>query len=437
MKPTCAPGAIRAAVFALLLLPEVAFGQQRLGEPVDSLLSLDSLLEEVRANNTSLRAARLEAAALATQVHQVSALPDPAVVVGYQPYALLTARGLQRSLWRVEQMLPYPGKLALRGKVAVLGAEGAGYEAKTLEADLVLQAKQTYYKLWRIQQQESRILAFKDRLQAFADNAAAQYAVGGGGQQEILRAQLEGSMLTQTLLDLAAQRRAAIATLARLSNRPALGTLPTNTRVEAPPFVRLDQAALLEIALAQRPEVGALDAAARRADATIALARKQFRPDFGLNLTYFDIAGDGALPTATGRDAIAIGVSVKVPLQRSRLRAKLEEARIRREQVKARQEALETLAQTQIADLVSRLREEAKQLSFYEEVLRPQAESSLQATLSAYATGGADFSDLLQAEQVLFSLGIGFDDLFASFLNTTATLERVLGITSLSDLDAP
>ena len=436
MQPTCAPSAIRALVFALLLLPEVAFGQQRLGEPVDSLLTLSSLLEEVRASNTSLRASRLEAAALATRVHQVSALPDPAVVVGYQPYALLTARGLQRSQWRIEQMLPYPGKLALRGKVAGLGAEGAGYEAKTLEADLLLQAKQAYYRLWRIQQQESRILAYRDRLRAFADDAAAQYAVGGGSQQEILRTQLEGSMLTQTLLDLAAQRRAAIETLARLSNKPSLATLPTNTRVESPPYVRLDQAALLEVALAQRPEVGALDAAARRADATIALARKQFRPDFGLSLTYFDIASDGALPAATGRDAIAIGLSVKVPLQRSGLQAKLEEARIRRDQVKARQEALETLAQTQIADLVSRLREELKQLSFYEEVLRPQAESSLQATLSAYSTGGAEFSDLLQAEQVLFSLGIGFDDLFASYLNTTATLERVLGITSLADLDA-
>lgn len=437
MKLIQSPGAACAVLIALLLLPASARGQHPTGAPADTLLSLDALLEEVQANNPSLRAARLEAEALSTRSRQVSALPDPTVMIGYQPFPLLTARGTQRSQWRVEQMVPYPGKLGLQGDIADLSAEVAGFEAETFEEDLLFEVKQTYYELYRIQQQEALILAFQDRLQNFADDAAVQYAVGTGMQQAILKAQLEGNTLSRVTLDLAERRRTAAETMARLLDRPTSEAFLADIRLEAPPFPRLDEAALLEIAFRERPEVEALDAAARRADAQIALARKQFKPDFGLSLTYFDVGAGDVPPTATGRDALAIGAAIKVPLQRGRLRARLEEARVRRSQVEARQEALETSFQTQIADLVSRLREEAQQLALYREALIPQAETTLQATLSAYTTGRTDFLDLLDAERMLFSLGTGYEDTYARYLKMTAALERALGVTSLADLDTP
>ena len=140
-------------------------------------------------------------------------------------------------------------------------------------------------------------------------------------------------------------------------------------------------------------------------------------------------------PTADGRDAFAIGASIKVPLQRGRLRARLEEARVRQVQVETRQEALETAFQTQIADLTSRLRQDTEQLTLYREALLPQAETTLQATLSAYTTGRTAFLDLLDAQRMLFSLRAGYEDTFARYLKGTAALERALGIPSLSELD--
>ncbi len=415
--------------------PMKTFGQKPAGPDTLHVLDLSTLLAELEANNPSLRAARLEAEALGTRRHQVSALPDPSVMIGYQPYPLLTARGTQRTQWRVEQMIPFPGKLGLQGDIADLSAEVAGFEAETFEQDLLFQVKQAYYELYRIQQQEALILAFEGRLQNFADAAAVQYAVGSGMQQVILKAQLEGNTLLRVTLDLAERRRTAAETLARLLNRPTSDAFLVDIRVEAPLFPRLDEAVLLKIAFKERPEVDALDAAARRADTQIALARKQFMPDFGLSVTYFDVGAADVPPTATGRDALAFGVSIKVPLQRGRLRARLEEARVRRAQVEARQEALETSFQTQIADLVSRLRQEAQQLALFQEGLIPQAETTLQATLSAYTTGRTDFLDLLDAERMLFSLGTGYEDTLARYLKMTAALERALGVTSLADLD--
>ena len=435
MKLIQSIGAVRAILVALLLLPAIAHAKHRPLVPADTLLSLDDLLTEVRVNNPSLRVSRLEAEAQATRSRQVSVLPDPSVTIGYQPYPLLTARGAQRSQWRIEQMAPYPGKLSLQGAIADLSAEVTGFEADTFEEDLLFETKQAYYELYRVQQQEQLILAFRDRLESFEEAAAAQYEVGTGMQQAILKAQLEKNTLARVQLELAERRRTAAETLARLLNRPTSDAFMAGIRVEAPPIPRLDKAALLEIALRERPEADALDAAARRADARIALARKQFMPDFGLNITWFDIGSADTPPTATGRDAVAIGATINVPIRRGSLRARLEEARVRRIQIEARREALETSFRTQIADLVSRLRGEAQQLALYREALIPQAETTLQATLGAYTTGRTDFLDLLDAERMLFSLRTGYEDTYARYLKTTAALERALGIRSLADID--
>ena len=396
-------------------------------------LDLSTLLETIRENNPELRASRLGADALTLRRSQVTSLPDPKVGITYQPYPLFTARGTQRTQWRVEQAVPFPGKLGLKGDIADFGAEIARYEALTFEHDLLFEAKRAYFELYRIEQQLGLIRAFQERLQDFEENAATQYIVGTGMQQAILKAQLERNALSQRDLSLELLHRSATETLARLLNTPAreieLGEL------KAPAIMMVSEDALLEAALRLRPEAMALGAAEQRTDAQIALAEKEFFPDFGFNVTYFDV-GTASIPaTATGRDALAIGVSLNIPLWRGRLKSQLAEAKIKKNQVQARIEGLDIAFKTQIADLVSQITQEKEQLTLFEEALIPQAETTRQATLSAYTTGRTDFLDLLDAERMLFSLQTGYQDTFARYMKAIAALERTLGVSSLSEID--
>lgn len=408
-----------------------AFGQQPDPPPLD----LSALLAEVRASNPSLRAAGLNAEALSQRREQVTALPDPTVGLVYQPFPVLTARGAQRLQLRVEQLIPYPGKLGLQGEIADLDADMATHEIHVMTEDLLLQAKQAYYDLYRIQQTETLINSFQQELQGFEDVAAVRYEVGQGSQQAILKAQLEKNQLTQRLLDLRARRRSAAETLARLTGIPGGTRYFQTVRLTPPDVPAVEAAALLNLAFQQRPEVQMFDVAAERADRQIALAERQFKPDFGINVTYFNITAADMPPTATGRDALAIGATIKVPLQRGRLRAQVEEARLRRAEVDARRDALRTDFATQIDDLVYALAQEAETLALYDETLLPQATTTVEATLSAYTTGRTDFLNLLDAERTLFTLRTGYEDTMARYLKSTAALERALGIPSLGDLD--
>jgi outer membrane protein TolC len=401
----------------------------------DTPVTLEAILEAVVEGNPALEAARLEADARSTHRDQVEALPDPTAGMTYQPFPILTARGSQRSQWRIEQMIPYPGKRRLQGDVAELGAAVARHEAGALEADLILEAKDAYFELYLTGKVTELTRAFQEELRGFEEAATVRYEVGQGLQQSILKAQLERNRLSQRLIELEARRRSAAETLARLTNAPGGVKHFDTAELSPPPVPEVQIDRLVEVSASERAEAAALDAAQARAAGQIALARKQFLPDFGVSVTYFDMASADMPSTANGRDAIAVGASVRLPLQRGRIRAQLQEAEIRARQIEARREALHVDIETHLQDLLFALEQERAVLDLYDETLLPQAASTMEATLSAYSTGSTDFIDLLDAERTIYAMRTGRVEAVHRYLKTAARLERELGIRSLEELD--
>lgn len=397
-----------------------------------TVLRLDELLREVEAANPSLRAARLRTEALRTKRAQVSALPDPTVGAAYQPYSIVTARGPQRSQWQLQQHIPFPGTRRLRGEVAGLQAEVASADAATVAQDLALQVKDTYYTLYRVQEQERLIRRFQEELDGFESSASAQYEVGRGTQQAILKAQIERGRLTVRLEQLAEERASAQQRLARLLGRSGTEGLAGTVRVTLPDAVPLQNG--VAAAFQQRPEADALRRTRQRADRAEALARKAFWPDVTVGLQYVDIQSADLTPTMTGRDALAISLGIKVPLWRGKLRAQVDEAQIEARRAETQLEALQLDIRTRLNDLQQQRRRQQRQLALLRDTLIPQAETALEATLNAYATGRTDFLDLLDAERTLFQLQMEYEATYARSLKAAAALERTLGVTALSEL---
>ncbi len=393
--------------------------------PDTTVIDLDRLIQEALRSNPELEAAYLRADALATESLEARTLPDPMAGLTYQPRPILTARGFQRSQWRFEQAIPFPGKLRLRGEVAELGADVARSEAGILGEDLILSIKEAYDELHRIQEQQRLIRDFQSELRDFERSATVRYEVGEGLQQSILRAQLERNALKIRLEKLEEEHRSALEELAYLLDRPDLDGLQ-GTAVARTPQVEVGNG-VLERALAARPDAEAVRREIDRSERNVNLARREFLPDFMVSVNYFDIGAGGAMPTATGRDAIALNVGVKLPLWLGKQRANLEQAKLEQNRGEARLQSLRTEIRTEIADLSNRLERQANQLLLLEDDLIPQARTTVQATLSAYSTGRTSFLDLLDAERMLFNLRTEQVDTRTRYLKTTAALERALG----------
>jgi outer membrane protein TolC len=142
-----------------------------------------------------------------------------------------------------------------------------------------------------------------------------------------------------------------------------------------------------------------------------------------------DMMGPGAaaMPLDDPGRRLAVEFGVVIPLQRGRRDAALEEARLRRSQYEARLEALQIEIRAETNELENRLNEDEKALALYQDVLVPQAETTLEATLSAYTTGRTDFLDLLDAQRMLFDLRMDYEETYADYVRTGARLRRVLG----------
>ena len=269
-----------AALGALLALAApAASAQESPPAPVvgadTTRLRLPDLLAEVGRANPTLQASLLEAGALSQVGAQVGARPDPVASVLVAPFPVVTARGAQRSQWRVEQPLPWPGTLGLRERSADLAAAVAGYETEALALDLAFEVERAYYDLVHAHHVEGVLRTYEARLDAFAEAAAVRYEVGRGPQGAILQVQLEGEQIAERLYRLAAHRTEALQTLARLTDRPDLVGSPVSV---APPALPDSLGGLLARALRERPEVRAMETARERARTEVALAEKAFYP---------------------------------------------------------------------------------------------------------------------------------------------------------------
>lgn len=416
-------GALLVALAAFLFVYGAAHAQP--STDTTHVLRVDRLVADVLQRNPALSAARQRADAVALRTRQAAAWPAPSVGVGVQPAPIYTARGTQRSQWRVEQSIPAFGTPGLRADVVEREADAARAGIDVTAHDLVENTRRTYVDLYRAQAKKRLVTAFQDRLRSFEEVATTRYEVGTGSQPAVLKAQIERRRLDLRRQQLDESEQTARARLAELTARPA--TSLTGRAVVDTARLRVDADDLVQRALEARPEVAERRATIDAADRRVALARRQFWPDLSVSATYFDVAASDRPPNADGRDALALGVGVKIPLWRGSLRSGVEEARVRAREAEYRLQSLETAIRTQVADLVQRLQRQERQLDLLDRTLLPQAETALEATLSAYSAGRTGFLDLLDAERTLYQLRLDRIDTLARYRITVVALERAVG----------
>lgn len=392
-------------------------------------LRLDSLFHAAAQGNPSLRVARLRSDAREKRGDQVGALPDPTVGGTVFSFPIVTARGEQRTRWRVQQAIPFPGKRSLRRTVADLGADVAAANADALEQDLALRIRRAYYTLVRVQAHERSIRRFQADLKQFEQAATSQYEVGEEGQSAILKAQIERQRLETRLEGLAADRQSALQTLSRLTGREGLARRDSVAEIGTRPETDPVEPAR---ALDRRPEATKIQRRIERSEREAELAKKEQWPDVTVGVQYFDIAPADLTPAMNGRDALALSVGIKVPLWRSKQTAAIQEAEIERQRAKTELASFRLELRTRLSDLQQQMERREQQLTLLDETLLPKAETALETTLSGYRTGQSDFLDLLDAERTLFQLRLQRATAYTRLLKTEAKWERAAGRVDLT-----
>lgn len=388
--------------------------------PEGPVLERAELVRAVLARNPGIDEARQAWRAAMAEVPQAAALADPMAEYMFAPLSIGSEHDYGQIV-TLSQELPWPGKLDLREQMALAEAEAARADFRAVQLRLALSAS-TLFDEYYAAARSLAITAEHERLvRDILAISEAQYQAGRTPQGDVLEAEVELAHIEHRRVTLESERDVAIARLNGLLHRAPDAPLPPPPEtLELPADEPPPVDALVEAALAARPELAARRARIEARDAAVDLAERESYPDLQLMASY-DSMEDGL------EHELMIGVGVNLPIWRERRAAAVDEARAQRASTAAALEAARDEIRAEVAAARHRLVEARHVVHLYRERLIPTARAQVEAARIGYETGGGDFQALIAAERNRRQLELDRELALATLQKRRAELERALG----------
>jgi len=352
-------------VFALLFAATI---RATLPDP-----ALDAAVQTAIERAPDLAAARAAVEAAKRRIEPARTLPDP----------FISASNKQVML---SQPLPFPGKLALAGRAAT--SEAREIETAALgRAALAIEARvrNAWYDLLLAQALDRLVEERRGTATQIEATTRDRYAAGLAVQQDVLRAQAELARIDELKSEQRASIEARRAELARL-----VGDI--NPKVELPPVSAIPSE-LVDAALARSPEAAAAKQGIETARLQVALAKKNFLPDFVTSVS-------------TMRE-VSAGISLPIFANR-RQRNQLAEAQARGTQRSAEADAIARDVEVRTRERIARLAAANDVATLYRDKVIPLDELSLESALVSYRSAKVPFVTVLDAVNALYADRAGY-----------------------------
>ena len=407
-------------------LAEIAalLGQHHEPEASSPALTLKEVERIALAENPEIAVAARRVAIAEAHVPAAGSLDDP--IAMYRGWGVPLEKpwdyNAAQNMFSVSQTLPGAGKRGLRASVAESDVDVAKAQLEQVRLEVRVRVHKAFDDLL-LAQDELRIHdQHVDIARQAIEAARIKYAVGKVSQQDILKAQVTLTGLAEHMIrcdrdaDLA---RARLNTL--LGRDPAA---PLNVQGDYAVLVALPAAQTLEDqALQSRPDLVAAREAAERSHKEQALAKRAFLPDFTISAGYMLMQ-----PSQNMRNAYMVEGSMNLPwLNHRKHDAEIREATATATEQDAELAELRNSAFGQIQEVLVEARAAQQLAHMYHDQLRPQAETTLQASVIAYENDKTDFLDLLDSQMTVVDVDLDWFQAVADFDSRLADLELATG----------
>lgn len=391
--------------------------QDTTAEPAERLTA-EGLAARVLEANPGLVAIEAAAEAAAYRVNPAGSLDDPLLSYGVAPLTAGGDRGLNQRV-DFNQKIPWPGTLAARESAARYDAMAAERDVEALRLRVIAQAKAAYAEWYFVHAALDIHHATQALLDELIATAETRYAAGRALKQDVLQAEVERRDLDNQLLRLLRLKATVQARINALLNQPPNAPLPLAgaipKAIDLPAFEGMQG-----LALTRHPELAQLEARISASVSRITLAEKAFYPDFQVGVGY-----NSLWDNADKRPVF--GVSINVPLDRSKRRSDL--GRAQAEKRRAEWTLIERKA-TLLADLTqtrAEVLEAQSSVALYRDQLVPLSAEYLEAAIADYQSGSGAFINVIAAEQRALSTELALARARADYARRLAELERWIG----------
>lgn len=388
---------------------------------------LNDLVTEALEQNPEIKAMQRSFDMMRARVPQAKALPEPMLSYGYMgnavplpPFDIQKGDPSSGRAFSVSQEIPYPGKLATKGRMANVAAEAEWWAYEQTRLNVVAEVKDAYFDLYFIEKSIETVTKNRELLEKFAKIAEASFAVGKGIQQDVLKAQVEISKLVDQLTVLEQRQQTAQARLNSLLYREPETPVGTPEEIKPRDFT-LGLAELNEMALVNFPTLKAQRRKIDREQYGVELAKKDFYPDFSVGLTYLNRPG---MPEMYG-----VNVGVKIPLYFwQKQRPAVAEATASAAVEKQRLENATTLLFFRIKDRYLAATTAQRLVKLYGTTIIPQSSLALESAIAGYEVGKVDFLTLLDNLVTLRNYELSYYEQLSNVEKSIAALEPFVGV---------
>ncbi len=363
----------------------------------EAVITLKDLEQEALKNNPEILMAQKKAESFEEKKTVASGMPDP--MIGYMVQNVGSP-----GTWSVgkedmsmqgvvfTQEVPFPGKLGAKGRSAGKEAERAEEAARETKLRILSGLRSAYYDYYLAYKSGDILDQTKELMKNFQRIAETRYATGQGMQQDVLRAQVEVTMLLDRIADQDQKKEAQAAVINRLTGRDPLSALGRPADLSPAAFDKT-QDELVSMALKHSP---ALEERRRRVEQSredLSLSKREFLPDM--------VVSGGWFTRGEKSDVWQASVMFKVPLYfwNKSAAVRAASADVHSAQYDLEASRLDVLAR--VKDLYTTIKTSEHHLHLYEAGIIPQARLAMQSATTNYQVGKADFLTLLDSESLL------------------------------------
>ena len=393
-----------------------AAGEPGATQSDDPLLA--SLIEEALEKNPAVMAAREAAAAARFRPPQARSLPNPMFAAEYTNDGLSPSLGSQEMttlafMWGQE--LPYAGKRGLRADVLARAADQVDQQLERVKLSVAAAVKRAYYDLLLSRDLLELIREQQEIWRQTESVIRARYAVGRGAQPDVLRAQVEVVRIERLLVEQEAEAEIRVAEINQLLDRPAGTPLVNEARLVMSPVDEGLEEVLRRLE-ALSPEVKSAALGVARSELGVALAQKEFKPDFLVQGGYMNRGGLDPMWVA--------GLGISVPLYRERLKSGVAEAQAQSRSNERLLDWVRLMLRFRTEQRVAQLEAAERIAVLYAGGVIPQDRLSVDASMASYQTGQTPFVTVLETLTTLYSdLAIHLQ-ILANYQKIRASLEE-------------
>ena len=344
----------------------------------------------------------------------------------------MTGVGPMRGHSGVRLQFPFPGVLALKGRVVTQDVLAARERLEAARRDAVTAARKSHWRLWYLHQAVSITERTIGRLRELEQVSVTRYEAGRTSFQDVIKVRVQRELLDERLVTLREQLRTTHMEMREILHLPP----------DAPigmPQVPVDEAdvpslpSLYDTALAKRQEIKMLNARIGKMDAMIEMAETMLLPALDMGLSFYRDHAVSQVGTQAGQATFATRTTASAGAGLPKrpwfgfADAYLREMRQKRLALQQELNGLRDATVAMVRNKWFTLDRARREKRLYQDTVVQLSEGALEVSTSGYESDKVAFADVIASYTLWLDTNLALADKRRAYGTSLAELEQAVG----------